>query len=253
MKKDNLSYYLKSQNGFGVLIENFFKYLKEETIEIYNEFSFQHELGIYLRNLDKNKEYKIEFERNIKTVLPLKTYETLIKKYESDITEGKTKREIDIYIENKNTKEQYAIELKFPKNGAYPDQMLKFISDMKFMQILKNVGFTKTYCVTIVGLNNKDIEEKNKKYNPKLFYEGKSKEGHIFRFFRNYYDKLTKVKYPIPITGKIKISDRDKSPYIQLGEFNKRIEWLSPYKEEDGIFYDELAKYYVIEIENIVE
>lgn len=253
MKNDNLSYYLKSQNGFGLLIENFFEYLKEETLEIYNEFSFQHELGIYLRKLDKNKEYKIEFERNIKTVLTPKVFENLLKKYENDVIEGKTKREIDIYIENKSTKEQYAIELKFPKNGAYPEQMLKFLSDMKFMQILKNVGFTKTYCVTIVGLNNKDIEETNKKYNPKLFYEGKPKEGHIFRYFRNYYDELTKLKYPLSITGKIKISNKDKSPYIQLGKFNKKVEWLSPYKKEDKNYYNEFSKYYVIEIENTVE
>lgn len=253
MRKDDLSYYLKNQNGFGLLIENFFKYLKNEKLKIYNEFSFQYELGIYLRKLDKNKEYKIEFERNIKTVLPSKTFENLIKKYEKDVIEGKTKREIDIYIENKNTKEQYAIELKFPKNGAYPDEMLKFLSDMKFMQILKNVGFTKTFCVTIVGLNNEEIEEKDKKYNPKLFYEGKPKEGHIFRFFRNYYDEKLNITYPLPITGKINISDKENSPYVQLGNFNRMIEWLIPYKKEDKEYYNELARYYVIEIDNIVE
>lgn len=31
------------------LIESFFLYRETENIEIYNEFSFQHELGIFLR------------------------------------------------------------------------------------------------------------------------------------------------------------------------------------------------------------
>ncbi|MCT8674272.1 hypothetical protein KZ349_09990, partial [Glaesserella parasuis] len=51
------------------LVNDFFSYLKyKEDIEIYNEFSFQHELGIFLREkLNENdKDYKIQFERNVK-------------------------------------------------------------------------------------------------------------------------------------------------------------------------------------------
>ncbi len=45
------------------LLEQFFTYVEDNKIELYNEFSLQHELGIYLR--DKLPEYKIQFERNV--------------------------------------------------------------------------------------------------------------------------------------------------------------------------------------------
>lgn len=62
--------YFKRDN-FDFLIKNFFKYLDDNEIKLYNEFSLQHELGIYLRSVFKAecedyKEYKIEFERNKK-------------------------------------------------------------------------------------------------------------------------------------------------------------------------------------------
>ena len=46
------------------LINSFMKLILEEKIEVYNEFSLQHELGIFLRNELTN--YKIQFERNTK-------------------------------------------------------------------------------------------------------------------------------------------------------------------------------------------
>ncbi len=46
---------------FKEIIENFLNNVKEKKIEIYNEFSLQFELGIFLRN--EFKEYKVEFER----------------------------------------------------------------------------------------------------------------------------------------------------------------------------------------------
>ena len=45
------------------LIEQFFDIVESSGIEIYNEFSLQHELGIFLRN--KLPGYKIQFERNV--------------------------------------------------------------------------------------------------------------------------------------------------------------------------------------------
>ena len=45
------------------LIERFFLYRDVENIEIYNEFSFQHELGLFLRR--ELKSYTIQFERNV--------------------------------------------------------------------------------------------------------------------------------------------------------------------------------------------
>lgn len=45
------------------LLAKFPSYVGEKEIELYNEFSLQHELGIFLRN--ELKEYVVQFERNI--------------------------------------------------------------------------------------------------------------------------------------------------------------------------------------------
>ena len=117
----------------GVMIQSllyeFMHMVKNEEVEIYNEFSLQHELGIFLRNSLKN--YKVQFERNKKFF---------------GIT-GTTKHEIDIVIYN--DKKRYAIELKYPLNGQYPEQMFSFVKDICFMEELKENGFDHTYCLKI--------------------------------------------------------------------------------------------------------
>lgn len=118
-------------------------------IEIYNEFSLQHELGLFLR--EKLKGYKVQFERNTKFFEILDTI----------------KHEIDIVAYNGERK--YAIELKFPVNGQYPEQMYSFIKDISFMEQLKNAGFDNTYCLTVV--------------NDSKFYTGKKTDG-VYSFFR---------------------------------------------------------------------
>ena len=45
------------------LVKGFFSYIEAENIELYNEFSFQHELGIFLRR--ELEGYTIQFERNV--------------------------------------------------------------------------------------------------------------------------------------------------------------------------------------------
>lgn len=99
------------------LMNSFMKLILEEKIEVYNEFSLQHELGIFLRNELTN--YKIQFERNTKFFNITKTI-----KYEMDIV---------IY----NESEKYAIELKYPQNGQYPEQMFSCVKDIK---LWKNSG-----------------------------------------------------------------------------------------------------------------
>ncbi len=134
------------------LIESFWKYYKENSIEIYNEFSLQHELGIFLRN--KLPNYKVQFERNINYFY---NHENTIKK------------EMDIVIFSQDYKEKYAIELKYPKNGQYPEQMFSFIKDIKFMEQLKELGFNRTYVMTVVDDHN--------------FYSGQYGDN-IYKFFR---------------------------------------------------------------------
>lgn len=102
------------------LIEEFFLCVQSNDIEIYNEFSLQHELGIFLRK--KLQDYRIQFERNV-------SYFT---------SDNKTiKREIDITIFNEDKSEKYAIELKCPLNGQYPEQMYSFVKDIKLFFLKK--------------------------------------------------------------------------------------------------------------------
>lgn len=138
------------KDRINTAIHDFFSGLKgDSSIEIYNEFSLQHEMGLFFRALFP--EYKVQFERNTKFF----NIGNLIKK------------EIDIVIYNDN--ERYAIELKYPLNGQYPEQMYSFIKDIKFMEQLKESDFTNTFCVTLV-------RDKN-------FYQGSNVNG-IYAFFR---------------------------------------------------------------------
>lgn len=155
------------------LVEDFFLCVQSNNIEIYNEFSLQHELGIFLR--EKLQGYRIQFERNISYFTP----------------DNKTiKKEIDIVIFNEDKSEKYAIELKCPLNGQYPEQMYSFVKDIKFMEQLKERGFTKACCVTLVS--------------DKPFYQGKKNEG-IYKFFREEYSVYGRIFKPTGI-GKNKDS-----------------------------------------------
>jgi len=108
--------------------------VKDDKIDLYNEFSFQHELGIYLREA-LHKTFKVEFERNVQHFdLEKKDF---------------TKKEIDIVIYNDK---QYlcAVELKFPRNGQYPEQMYNFCKDIKFLEELKSEKFENTLFIALV-------------------------------------------------------------------------------------------------------
>ena len=79
---------------------------------IYNEFSLQFELGYFLRT----EGYNVFFEKNVKDYG----------------FAGKYKSEIDLVAEKDD--KRYAIELKYPKNGQYPEEMYQFIRDIAFAQ-----------------------------------------------------------------------------------------------------------------------
>lgn len=116
--------------------------------ELYNEISLQLELGLYLRDALKGSGFKVQFERNIKSFKPGSISE-------EDFVGKFVKREIDLVIfdgdKPETSKERYAIELKFPVNGQYPEEMYAFVTDMQFMEEVKNnAGFQETYCITLV-------------------------------------------------------------------------------------------------------
>ena len=172
------------------LISKFAEIVASGEVEIYNEFSLQHELGIYLRRALQNK--KVQFERNVSFFGLEKN------KY--------VKREIDISVFSNAESPDAAIELKYPRNGQHPEQMFSFCKDVQFMEQLKASGFKETYVVIFA--------------EDRLFYEG-TKTG-IYSFYRggnNLSGVITKPtgkkdaevvimgSYPVcwhPVTGKLK-------------------------------------------------
>lgn len=134
-------------------IEDFIKTIASGEIEVYNEFSVQHELGIFLRR--ELGSYRVQFERNV-------SYFGLRKS-------SLEKREIDIVIMPGASNEPLcAIELKYPRNGQVPEQLYSFCKDIAFLEQLKAGGFGSTYFLALA--------------DDPLFYSGNT--GGIYGFFR---------------------------------------------------------------------
>jgi len=109
------------------LISEFAESVASGRTDVYNEISLQHELGVFLRARLSN--YKVQFERNVSFFFPPQmTF---------------TKREIDVSVFSPDRNElKYAIELKFPRNGQYPEQMFSFCKDIAFAEELNAAGFS---------------------------------------------------------------------------------------------------------------
>jgi hypothetical protein len=135
------------------LVNRFLLHAESTRAEIYNEFSLQHELGIFLRENLPN--YRVQFERNVS--------------YFGNDKRNFTKREIDIavFLPDK-TELKLAIELKFPRQGQVPEQMYSFCKDIAFIEELKHAGFKEAGLLILVDNH--------------LFYEG-AQEG-IYAHFR---------------------------------------------------------------------
>ena len=112
-------------------IKNLVAGISRGQIEIYNEFSLQHEIGILLRSAFPDD--KVLFERNV---------------YDIFQRDNLIKREIDITVFSRdNTIRRCAIELKFPRNGQHPEQMFSFCRDVRFAEQLKKAGFAEAFVV----------------------------------------------------------------------------------------------------------
>jgi len=163
------------------LLNQFAIQIAQGHTEIYNEFSLQHEFGIFLRS--HLKEMKVQFERNVSFFFPKVSH--FIKK------------EIDITIFSPDKKRLHsAFELKYPRNGQYPEQMFSFCKDIAFAEQLRNSGFEKTYFIVFA--------------DDRLFYEGSS-DG-IYSYFRGSNILNGTVKKPtgskndsVSIVGQYKI------------------------------------------------
>jgi hypothetical protein len=111
-------------------IHDFFDYVEDEGINLYNEFSLQHELGFYLRGGGP----RVEFERNVE-------HFGLEKK-------ELAKKEIDIALYSDSP--LVAIEVKYPRRGRVPESMFDFVRDIAFLEQLVSGGFKRGYFLALV-------------------------------------------------------------------------------------------------------
>jgi hypothetical protein len=137
-------------------VHGFFDRLKVSGIEIYNEFSLQHELGAYLRSVVAQDSYRVQFER------PADFF---------GIPSAKLlKKEIDIAVSSQDQTHKAAIELKFPRNGQYPEQMFSACKDVAFLEQLVDRGFERGVFVMAA--------------DDRLFYQG-ADTGGVYSYFRS--------------------------------------------------------------------
>jgi len=137
------------------LIESFFNESQQLEHRLYNEAALQHELGYWLR-VQLPPSFRIQFERPAQDF-----YNT---------ARGLVKKEIDIVVSLPEANKHYAIELKCPRNGMYPEQMFKACQDLQFLEQLKQNGFAGGIFV----IHAVDAP----------FYQGEARGG-IYDFFRN--------------------------------------------------------------------
>ena len=136
-------------------VNGFFEGVAKGDIEIYNEFSLQHELGIFLRSSFAQSNIKVQFERPVE--------------FFGLARQDCVKAEIDVVMFETSKTTRSAIEVKFPRNGQYPEQMFKFCQDVAFLEQLVRGGFNRGYSVFAAD----DL----------LFSSGREQSG-IYAFFR---------------------------------------------------------------------
>jgi len=161
-------------------IQKFFeKHVRCEPI--YNEFSLQHEMGIFFRS-ELGSGLRVQFER------PVAFFDLT----PSEAGERFEKKEIDIAIFSVNGSGQTVnkvavIELKYPRRGQYPEQMFSVCADIRFLEQLVSApnGFEEGFSVFVADDN--------------LFFRGTREEGSIYTHFRQADSDAN-----TPITGQIR-------------------------------------------------
>jgi len=166
-------------------LRDFFQEVARGVIEIYNEFSLQHELGCFLRSRFPHPEYKIQFER------PVSFFDLNRSSF--------VKKEIDVSVFTPDRTVRVAIELKFPRNGQHPEQMFKFCQDVSFVEQLVDAGFDAGIAVLVV--------------EGRLFYQGRN-QGGIYSYFRG----------DTPLRGRIQKPTGAKDDYAELSG-TYRVRW----------------------------
>jgi hypothetical protein len=124
------------------------------------------------------------------------------------------KKEIDIVIFDSAKTNKSAIEIKFPTNGQYPEQMFSFCKDILFLEQLKNNGFCNNLFLCFADDRN--------------FWNGNADNNSIYRFFRKQR----------PITGLIQKPTGKKDVQINI-EGSYMASWQQ---------IDNLIRYFIITI-----
>lgn len=212
---------------------------------IYNEFSLQHELGLLLREKLKDyRNYLVQFERNITSFSEISKYKDLEK---DDIKNIFKKSEIDIVIVNmNNTKEKYAIELKYHKedDGRIPNTIYDCVKDMYFTNALVNeLDFCYTVCVTISEdnmfySNDKKVTNRRKLQNYMYFEKDISKEeiGIKMKEFKNNLEDETTNPMNIVYLNKnpLTLSIKD---FYNSGIVPVKWNWIDEEDIKKGAYY----------------
>ena len=169
-------------------ITTFFAAVGQGQIDIYNEFSLQHEFGAWLRKHTQVAHLKFQFER------PARFF---------GIDRKLTKKEIDLACFAPPLVPVMAMEFKFPRAGQVPIQMFKFCQDVAFIEelVLKERRFP--FGCALIAADDPD------------FYRGsRHQAGTIYSSFRD----------GVPIKGIIaKSTGKEEPPVELLGEY--RLEW----------------------------
>lgn len=200
---------------------------------IYNEFSLQHELGIYLRK-ELGKGYKVQFERNIKN---LQIAINITAKYECE-----SKSEIDIIVLSPKQERLAAIELKFPRNEQHPEEMYSFCKDIRFMEDVSKKfgptnGFKKTFCLTLVDDDRFYSAEGDRR-----------KKKRIYKNFRTNKKKIKDIPYVTKKVHKPTGNDEEKKQYLRIKGSHK-IVWKSLKVKNSEKTY----KYYFLDVTRHLE
>lgn len=177
-----------TRGDLGRLVAQFFDAVGRREIDIYNEFSLQHELGIWLRERSHPSELKFQFER------PASFFGV----------HGKlTKKEIDLACFALPLVPVMLMEFKFPRAGQVPIQMFKFCQDVAFVEelVLKEKRFP--FGCALIAADDAD------------FYRGsRHQAGTIYSCFRD----------GVAIKGTIsKTTGKEEPPVVLQSEY--QIEW----------------------------
>lgn len=166
----------KSMKHVEKRVIEFLALVGQARLEVYNEFSFQHELGFYLRECCSDGA-RVNFERPIS--------------YFGFSSANFAKREIDICLVSPDRKPRIAIELKFPRQGPHPEQMFAACQDIAFLEQLVAAGFEAGLFLMLV--------------DDELFYRGRDQAG-IYRFFRR----------GLPIHGRIVRPTGQRDSWVEV-------------------------------------